>query len=368
MSRKGRVALAVVTVLLIIGVALRTPIRKALRPILDPKENWDGRFPNPEGLCTDSKGNLYVGDQDTGDFFMLDRAGKTLARFTTIDGYHDGQNRPSPFCRGLNMTAIEPRHIVAVAVHNVVEFTIDGDKAKLVRIIGSQGDKDGQMDGPEGLARDTNGDLYVTDEHNRRINIFDKSGAFLRRFPVPQDPQTVRVVGDRVYVALNKRNYLAAYSKDGAELFRIGTAALFPLFSWIAAIAAPLALAVLLILKRRKTAFVAAGAILLLAMLGSSIDYWHHDQPGQFRLPDFIAPSQDGKSLYITDRGNGRIQQVDLDGRLINCFGSYGKGPGQLRDPKDIVFDLDGNLIVADSGNHRLQVLTPEGKHLRSIE
>jgi hypothetical protein len=185
---------------------------------------------------------------------------------------------------------------------------------------------------------------------------------------VPQDPQTVRVIGDRVFVALNKRNFIACYSKEGRELSRIGHEAVFPLLSWITGIAAPLALIALLLLKRPKTAFAISAAIVIAGGIGCLVDYWHHDQPGQFRMPDFMALAPDGQSLYVTDRANGRIQKVDLEGRLLTTFGSYGKAPGQFRDPKDIVIDLDGNLVIADSDNHRLQVLKPDGTFLRTIE
>jgi sugar lactone lactonase YvrE len=358
-----------ITVAVLAGsvLVLRNPIRHAWKARFHAHAPSTGRFQNCEGLASDSEGNLYVASQDTAHLAMLDRNGKMLLDFDTVEGYHDGDGNPDHITRGNNLVAIAPRHLVLVGRHNVAEIDLAGEKPKLIRIVGTRGSELGQMDGPEGLCRDANGDLYVTDEHNRRINIFDKDGKFLRMFEVPQDPQTVTVWKDRVYVALDKRNYIACYSKEGKELFRIGHAAVFPLLCWIAIPGGIGLFALLLLLKKSKAAWGALAIFALAAAGGSAADYLHHDSPGQFRLPDYILVSRDGTSLYITDRANARIQVTDLDGRFKFMFGSYGKGESQFIDPKDLAWDADGNLVVADSDNNRLEVFTPAGKYLREI-
>ena len=50
----------------------------------------------------------------------------------------------------------------------------------------------------------------------------------------------------------------------------------------------------------------------------------------------------------------------------LRAIGSQGSGPGQLLRPKDVALDADGNLYVADSGNHRIVVFSPDGKFLRA--
>ena len=56
---------------------------------------------------------------------------------------------------------------------------------------GSIGSGPGQFDTPHGIAVAPNGEVYVADRGNRRIQIFDQSGKFLRQFtidvPVPRD-------------------------------------------------------------------------------------------------------------------------------------------------------------------------------------
>lgn len=45
--------------------------------------------------------------------------------------------------------------------------------------------------------------------------------------------------------------------------------------------------------------------------------------PGQFQIPHGIA--NDGKVLYVADRGNSRVQRFDLDGRLLGEWTHLGR-------------------------------------------
>ena len=58
----------------------------------------------------------------------------------------------------------------------------------------------------------------------------------------------------------------------------------------------------------------------------------------------------------------GRISVFDRNGRFLRIIGKTGTGPGEFRTPHMIVFDSQGRLIVADRHNHRIQILTKDGK------
>jgi NHL repeat len=62
---------------------------------------------------------------------------------------------------------------------------------------GSLGNGPGQFDTPHGVAVAPNGEVYVADRGNRRIQIFDQSGKFLRQFTidVPLPPGTKPAIG-----------------------------------------------------------------------------------------------------------------------------------------------------------------------------
>jgi len=66
--------------------------------------------------------------------------------------------------------------------------------------------------------------------------------------------------------------------------------------------------------------------------------------------------------LYITDLGLDCVYILDPVTINAKVFGSSGSDPGQFCDPAGLVVDIVGNMIVADSKNHRLCVFSAEGK------
>ena len=81
---------------------------------------------------------------------------------------------------------------------------------------------------------------------------------------------------------------------------------------------------------------------------------------GQFDSPTGIAVDGNGNVL-VADTGNGRIEKFSPTGTFLSTIGTKGTGPGQLASPNGIAIDRAGNIYVADAGNHRVQKLAPDG-------
>ena len=64
----------------------------------------------------------------------------------------------------------------------------------------------------------------------------------------------------------------------------------------------------------------------------------------------------------------GRISVFDRNGKFLRTIGKTGTGPGEFRTPHALEFDAQGRLIVADRHNHRIQVLTKDGKFIREYD
>jgi hypothetical protein len=77
----------------------------------------------------------------------------------------------------------------------------------------------------------------------------------------------------------------------------------------------------------------------------------------------FIAEGHSGQSRDAKPETVARISRFTKDGKFIRSFGKLGSGPAEFRTPHDIAID-QGRLFVADRGNHRIQVLDLEGKYL----
>jgi DNA-binding beta-propeller fold protein YncE len=60
----------------------------------------------------------------------------------------------------------------------------------------------------------------------------------------------------------------------------------------------------------------------------------------------------------------GRISVFDRNGKFLRAIGKTGTGQGEFRTPHALEFDSRGRLIVADRHNHRIQILTKDGKFL----
>jgi DNA-binding beta-propeller fold protein YncE len=75
---------------------------------------------------------------------------------------------------------------------------IDND-GNWVKSWGEPGDQPGQFNNPHSIAVDAQGQLFVADRGNRRIQVFDGDGKFLRQFTidVPADPNARAAIGNK---------------------------------------------------------------------------------------------------------------------------------------------------------------------------
>jgi DNA-binding beta-propeller fold protein YncE/HEAT repeat protein len=80
----------------------------------------------------------------------------------------------------------------------------------------------------------------------------------------------------------------------------------------------------------------------------------------------FLALAPDGETIYVSGARHAvfRVKWGEKE-RPVAVFGtpdSPGAGQTGLKDPQGIAFDRDGNLYVADRGNHRVVSISPAGK------
>src|SRR5262252_7527228 len=64
----------------------------------------------------------------------------------------------------------------------------------------------------------------------------------------------------------------------------------------------------------------------------------------------------------------GRISVFDRNGKFRRSIGKAGTGPGEFRTPHALEFDSRGRLVVADRHNHRIQILTKDGKFVAEYD
>lgn len=93
--------------------------------------------------------------------------------------------------------------------------------------------------------------------------------------------------------------------------------------------------------------------------------------PGNAPDAPYISPiglASKDKKIYAVDAADGTIKIYTTDSRFVAKFGGLGSGKGEFKYPNYLAFDDDGNLIVSDQGNNRVQILSPEGKFISFLE
>lgn len=84
------------------------------------------------------------------------------------------------------------------------------------------------------------------------------------------------------------------------------------------------------------------------------------DENGQFAGPDGISVSSTSL-VYVVDRGNGRVQVFDSNGRYLRQWGTTGRENGQFSNPSGIAINPLG-VYVCDNNNLRVQRFTLDGE------
>jgi len=95
------------------------------------------------------------------------------------------------------------------------------------------------------------------------------------------------------------------------------------------------------------------------------------DQEGQLGYPSDLAVDPSNGRLLVADSFNHRIQVFDLEkGEPLFSFGSNNCASslcGEFSWPNGICVDQEGNILVSDSGNQRIQVFDRSGAFLRQF-
>ena len=131
----------------------------------------NGQLYNPIGIAIDHDNRLYIGNYNNDRIEVVESDGTFVRQ---IGAGHLSQ----PWG-----VTVHNKHVFVAEYrnHRILVFTLDG---QLIRTIGSQGSGPGQFSGPcaVAFAPDEDGDMYVLDSNNCRIQVFNANGVYQREF------------------------------------------------------------------------------------------------------------------------------------------------------------------------------------------
>lgn len=84
---------------------------------------------------------------------------------------------------------------------------------------------------------------------------------------------------------------------------------------------------------------------------------------GELNRPTHISVTRQG-NLVVNDAFNFRIQIFSPDGKFLQRIGAAGNALGSLARPKGVVTDHDNNLYVVDAAFENVQIFNPEARLL----
>jgi len=88
---------------------------------------------------------------------------------------------------------------------------------------------------------------------------------------------------------------------------------------------------------------------------------------GQFNYLHGVACNSRG-DIIVADSGNHRVQVFDKAGKFLFKFGSSGSKNGQFSSPYGVTIDQrNDQVVVADTSNHRIQVFDEKGGFIRAF-
>ena len=216
----------------------------------------DGKLRNAVHLAV--KGNeIWVSERSANTIYIFDLEGKYLRKFVP----KNEKLKWSPLAFSFYASgALRATDVRTTNLHRLLYFSADGSRTVSIgrtAQVNALQEQPGSFLFPNGVAVAANGDVYISDGNNRRVQVFDAQGEFVRFVDTSGVPRGIAIdPKQRVYVADALAHTIAVFDDQGKMITQFG-----------------------------ERGF----------------------GPGQFNYPNDITLDQGGR-IYITDRENNQVQ------------------------------------------------------------
>ena len=369
-----------------------------------------GAMGSPFGVAVSGSGDVYVGDDLNARIDEFTSTGTFMRAFgkdvnatdgsdvcTAVSGCQQGGSSDSageislPY--GVAVDGSSDVYVADYSNARVDEFTQSGS---FVRAFGDavgfepfncstasgcqaggSGSGAGQLNGPTAVAVSGSGEVYVADNLNNRIDVFDAFGSFVRAFG-----KNVGGIGVNVCTTTCRTGdpgHLAGQLHAPSAVAVLGSGDVY----------------VTDLLNDRVDEFTQSGTFV--RAFGKGVGPGGADVctnscqagaggagAGELNGPQGLAIGTSGH-VYVADRDNNRMAEFTADGVFVRVFGkdvggsgsdvcttscqmgSQGGAAGQFSFPSGVAVSGSGDIYVADQYNGRVDVFSQSGSFVRAF-
>ena len=350
------------------------------------------QFDAPRGVAVDRAGNVYVADTLNNSVRKISPSGEvvTLAGTPGTEGRGDGTGAAARFNEPFGVAVDDADNVyVADASNNAIRKITSAGVVTTLAGGGTAGTSDGtgpaaRLDEPRGVAIDVNGTLYVADYNNHLIRKITSAGVVTTLAGQADVAGSADGVGTAasfrgpngiavdaagvVYVADTGNRAIRRISADGVVTTRTLSG---PMLSEPRGIAVDAAGVLTVADYGSHTIRSISTSGVVSTFAGTLSSPGTTDATGsaaRFHYPSGVAITSAG-AIYVADTDNDTVRAITTAGAVTTIAGLAGRtssvdGQGaaaRFEDPFSAAVDADGVVYIADSAAHVIRRITPDG-------
>src|SRR5574341_775338 len=325
----------------------------------------------PMDVAVDGAGNIWAVDQNSKRVVKYEPDGDYLMQLgVTWEGGSDNAHFADPW--GVAFDSAGDIYVSDAGNHRIQVFGSNGVYKTTIGVTGVSGSDNAHFNSPWRIAIDGDDNLYVADLWNHRLQIFDASHSYVATLGVSSVsgsdnshfdvPGGVAVDANRIYVA-DRGNHRVQIFNRATRAYQttlsIGGGSGNNQFDWPGDVAVDSAGNIYVADELNSRVQKFNSSLVYVRTFGTT-DVPYLTDNYHYNMPYGVAVDADGNIGIVEDERRGhRFIKLDASGApqfTIGVAGVTGSDEAHFANPRGVAVDASGNIYIADSSNHRVQI------------